>query len=218
MTGLSAGFGFAAGRALAGGATLFAGVFAGAFAATFTGRGMATGSSLGPIVRMASMPARPPRTIRTAKMRTGRLIFSISLSFIGSAPAALKVWHEKRRRARSPAPSASIGSAQVLVAGALDDLTVDGRRGEAERVLVLEGGAVGARLDAVLRDAERRSRDAQVRRDAGVDQGKVGRGHALVAGRRERRVGVRRGADVVRRERLDRRDRGADVGLVGRPG
>ena len=63
---------------------------AGALGCAFrTGCGIgADSSTLGPSVRMASMPAKPARTIRIAKIRTGRLIFSISL-LIGSGSAVL---------------------------------------------------------------------------------------------------------------------------------
>jgi hypothetical protein len=53
-----------------------------------TGCGIgADSSTLGLIDRIASMPPRPTRTITTAKMRTGRLIFSISVSLSAVAAA-----------------------------------------------------------------------------------------------------------------------------------
>ena len=62
--------------ALAGFGALFAGV-----AVFLTGSGIGAASSVpAPIVRIASMPATPTRTITIAKMRTGMLIFSISFS------------------------------------------------------------------------------------------------------------------------------------------
>jgi hypothetical protein len=77
--------GLAAGFAAAGFGVAAAGVFN---AADRVGCGIATGSSLGPIVRSMSMPAIPTSRMTRAKMRTGRLIFSIPLSLSAAAARA----------------------------------------------------------------------------------------------------------------------------------